>query len=286
MDRLAVPLRYARAVIDETVNFQETSMPQYDDDLVLGPAIAGGPYNSASTGVAAGGLLAANPAGGSSPMTRGIGPLGRIFIYDQVPLAIVAASLAAAQTLAGAGNLTLKAGTGITAVVDAGGVTRYQFDVPRCVAITSTSDLSAVNFTVKGYDVYGQAMTQTLAGGATATVVTKKAFFQVISIAASAAVAANASAQQSDTLGLPALVADKGYAASIFWNGAAAAAANLTVGDATAASATTGDVRGTYNVGAISASDGVKRFVMSILLPGAAVGPKATRAGALGLTQF
>ena len=44
-----------------------------------------------------------------------------------------------------------------------------------------------------------------------------------------------------------------------------------------------GDVRGTYVPS--SACDGTKRLVMGVLLPALAVGPNATRAGALGVNQ-
>ena len=49
------------------------------------------------------------------------------------------------------------------------------------------------------------------------------------------------------------------------------------------ATTTTNDVRGTYVPS--SAPDGAKRLVMGILLPALAVGPNATRIGALGVNQ-
>jgi hypothetical protein len=45
----------------------------------------------------------------------------------------------------------------------------------------------------------------------------------------------------------------------------------------------TGDVRGTYYPS--SATNGIKRLVVVIALPGIASGPNATRIGALGVTQ-
>lgn len=253
-------------------------MPQYDDDLLLGPVVPGGPYD-------VGGLLAGNRALGSSPMTRGIGPLGREFVYDQVPLTKQAASIAALQTTAGAASLVLTAGTGVTAVVDASGTTRYQFDIPRCVSLTSAGNISAVNFTVKGYDVYGQPMTQTLAGPNANTVNTTKAFFSVISVTVSAAVGTNTSVGSADIFGLPVICSDGGYIDRAGWAGALASDAGAFVAaDATSpATASTGDVRGTYAPS--TASNGVRRLVLSILLTSSAVGPVATRAGALGVNQ-
>lgn len=252
-------------------------MPQFDDDLMIGPVVAGGGYS-------VGGLKAANRAGGSSPMTRGIGPLGRLFVYDIVPLALGAANIAALQTTAGAANLVLTAGTGVTSVI-INGQTRLQFDVPRGVSITSISDLTGVNFTISGYDVYGQPMTQTLAGGNTATVTTKKAFYQIVSIAASGAIAANVSVGTSDLLGMPLVVPDLAFITRIGYNNTLLQnAATCLKADATSpATASTGDVRGT--VLPTSATDGVKQLVVVLALPGAAVGPQATRLGALGVTQ-
>jgi hypothetical protein len=262
---------------------------QFDDDLLIGPVVAGGPNSTASTGVAAGPLLAANHAGGSSPMTRGIGPLGREFVYDQVPLTKQTANIAALQTTAGAGALVLTAGTGVTKVTRADGTFVYQFDIPRAVSLTSAANISAVNFTVSGYDVYGQPMTALLAGPNANTVNTLKAFFQVSSVTVSAAVGTNTSVGSADIFGLPVAVLDGAYLDKVGWTATAGTTfANDTgtfaIADATTpATNATGDVRGTYAPS--SASNGVKRLVVSILLPGSAVGPQATRTGALGVTQ-
>lgn len=249
---------------------------QFDDALQMGTAFAGGPTYP--------GLQATNDTSGSSPQTKGVGPLGRIYVYDQVPATVSTVNLAAGQTLAGAGNLVLAAAAGVTAVV-VNGQTRYQFDVPRGVSLTSTANLSAVNFTVSGYDVYGQPMTSTIAGPNANTVNTPKAFYQVTNIAASAAVATAVSAGSSDVFGLPVITPDAGYVASVKWAGALAQdAGTFTKADATTpATAATGDVRGTYKPS--SASNGANRLVVGVLCGSAVAGPQATRAGAFGVTQ-
>jgi hypothetical protein len=249
---------------------------QFDDNLLIGPATPGG--------AAVAGLQAGNDTAGSSPQFRGVGPLGRNYVYDVVPLALGTANLAALQTTAGAGNLTLTAGTGVTSVV-VNGQTRLQFDVPRAVSLTSAANVSAVNFTISGFDIYGQPMSQLIAGPNANTVTTLKAFWQIVSIAASAAVASNTSAGSSDRLGLPVICSDRGYIDRTGWNNALAAdAGTLTPADATSPATTaTGDVRGTYTPS--SATDGAKRLIIEVLLPSAAVGPKATRVGAFGVNQ-
>lgn len=250
---------------------------QFDDNLLLGPVIPGGPSIA--------GLQAGNDTEGSSPQFRGIGPCGRIFVYDIVPATVSTTNLAAGQTLAGAGVLTLSASAGVTKVTRGDGTTAYQFDVPRGVSLTSTGVISAVNFTVSGYDVYGQAMSEVIAGPNANTVNTKKAFYQVTSIATNAAVATDTSAGTSDVYGLPAVAGDAGYIASVKWAGALAQdAGTFTKADATSpATSATGDVRGTYAPS--SASNGANRLVIGLLLADAVAGPAASRSGALGVTQ-
>lgn len=252
---------------------------QFDDNLMLGPVVAGGPS-------VPGGIQAANDSAGSSPQTRGVGPVGREYVYDIVPVALSATNIAALQTTAGAGNLTLTAGTGVTSVKRADGSTVLQLDVPRAISLTSAGNDSGVNFTITGFDLYGQPMTQTLAGPNANTVVTTKAFFQVAQIAVNGAVGQQVSAGVSDVFGLPVIVSDAGYIDRVGWaNALAADAGTFVAADATSpATAATGDVRGTYKP--TSASNGSRRLVLGILLPGTAVGPAATRAGAFGVTQF
>jgi hypothetical protein len=49
--------------------------------------------------------------GDPSPMEVGVGPLGREYVWDLIPQTLQAANIAASQTPAAAGNLTLTAGT-------------------------------------------------------------------------------------------------------------------------------------------------------------------------------
>jgi hypothetical protein len=252
---------------------------QYDDNLLMGPVVPGGPLGPT-------GLQAGNDGAGSSPQTRGIGPLGREYVYDIVPLTLGTTNVAALQALAGPGNLVLTAGTGVTAVQKAGFGTVLQFDVPRAVSLTSAGNDSTLTFTISGFDIYGQPMTQVITGPNATTVTTLKAFWQVLSIASSLATVANVSAGTSDVLGVPVIISDAGYIDRAGWAGVLAAdAGTFVAADATTpATGATGDVRGTYKPS--SATNGARRLVMGILLPSTAVGPTATRAGALGVTQF
>lgn len=217
-----------------------------------------------------------------SPMDLGIGPLGRIYVWDVVPQAAVTNNIAASQTAAGAGAVTLTAGTSAKSVVLNNGTTVIQLDVPRAIKVNCSTTARA--FTVSGFDYYGQAMSEVITVATAATAVTGlKAFYQVSSVT----IAGSATAVvvgTSDVLGIPVRVANVAYVASVKSNNTLAQDAGTFVAADTATATTgTGDVRGTY--APATASNGIVRTVMGILLPGIAVGPNATRVGALGVTQ-
>ena len=217
-----------------------------------------------------------------SPMDLGIGPLGRIYVWDVVPQAAVTNNIAASQTAAGAGAVTLTAGTSAKSVVLNNGTTVIQLDVPRAIKVNCSTTARA--FTVSGFDYYGQAMSEVITVATAATAVTGlKAFYQVsgVTIAGSATAVVVGT---SDVLGIPVRVANVAYVASVKSNNTLAQDAGTFVAADTATATTgTGDVRGTY--APATASNGIVRTVMGILLPGIAVGPNATRVGALGVTQ-
>ena len=222
-----------------------------------------------------------------SPMDLGVGPLGRIYIWDTIPQALVANNIAASQTPAAAGSITLTAGTSVKSVVLNNGSTALQLDCPRAVGVTTGAGSPAsANFTVSGYDYYGQAMSEVIAssGSASTKVNGKKAFFVITGITVSGGTTVAITIGTTDILGIPVRVFDAGYVTNVKFNNTLAADAGTFVAAATAtATTTTGDVRGTYVPS--GACDGIKRLVMSIALPGIAVGPNATRVGALGVTQ-
>lgn len=218
-----------------------------------------------------------------SPMDLGVGPLGRVYVFDTVPLALNLTGLATDQAVGAAGDLTLTAGTGVTSSV-VNGETRYVLDVPRCVDVLTAGADTTQTITVHGYDQYGQAMSQALtAGGAGIRVATTKAFKSVTRIAVSAATAGNVSAGTTDVIGLPIRLLSKDYI-TFNYNATVGLLAAVTAAVTTSpATTTTGDVRGT--IALASASDGTKRLVAQIAVPAIACGPTATRIGALGVTQ-
>jgi hypothetical protein len=218
-----------------------------------------------------------------SPMDLGIGPLGRIYVWDVCPQAPVTNNIAASQTTTTAGQaVTLTAGTSVKSVVRTDGTTVLQLDLPRAIKVNSSTTARA--FTVTGYDYYGQPMSEVITVSVAATAVTGlKAFFQISGVTISGSATAVV-VGTSDVLGLPVRVFNVAYVASVKSNNALAQDAGTFVAADTATATTgTGDVRGTY--APATASNGIVRTVMGILLPGIAVGPNATRVGALGVNQ-
>lgn len=242
---------------------------QISDDLYLGPVNRGGPLSE-----------------GPSPMELGVGPMGRVYVFDVVPVTLQAAGLAVSQNPASGGSFALTAGTGVTTRTMADGSVEYVLDTPRCVTITAAGANTAT-YKVTGRDQYGQLMTQNLAAPSTSTVATTKAFKSIISVTnLNATLATNGlTVGFNDKLGLPVRVTDAGYIAAVHWAGVLAEDAGTFVAADTTdpATAVTTDVRGCYTPS--SAANGSRRLVMVIAIPAIGCGPNATRIGALGVTQ-
>lgn len=242
------------------------------DDLRIGPVSI--PNDDAT--------LNGNPA----PMELGVGPLGRVYVWDIVPLTLQVAGLAASQNPGSGASFTLAAGTGVTSRVRPDGTTEYVLDVPRCVTVKATGANTAT-YTITGYDQYGQRMSQTIAAPNTSTVATTKAFKTVISVTNANATAGTNGLEVgfNDKFGLPLRVTDVAYVVNVKWNATLAAdAGTFVAADTTSpATASTTDVRGCFTPS--SAANGTKRLVMLIALPALACGPNATRVGAVGVTQ-
>jgi hypothetical protein len=242
------------------------------DDLRIGPVSI--PNDDAT--------LNGNPA----PMELGVGPLGRVYVWDIVPLTLQVAGLAASQNPGSGASFTLAAGTGVTSRVRPDGTTEYVLDVPRCVTVKATGANTAT-YTITGYDQYGQRMSQTIAAPSTSTVATTKAFKTVISVTNANATAGTNGLEVgfNDKFGLPLRVTDAAYVVNVKWNATLAAdAGTFVAADTTSpATASTTDVRGCFTPS--SAANGTKRLVMLIALPALACGPNATRVGAVGVTQ-
>lgn len=148
------------------------------------------------------------------------------------------------------------------------------FDVPRNVVIDSGGADTAV-LTITGTDQFGATMVENITLNGTTAVAGLKAFKTVTSIVSSAAIANGAFVGTGDVLGLPFAVYDSGSLLGEHEDGAAATAGTLVAAAVATPTATTGDVRGTYDPN--SAMDGSTRISLLI-----ATGDKSDK----GLAQF
>lgn len=154
------------------------------------------------------------------------------------PIAADDDGIAAAQAVAGAGNLTIAG-----ALASGGTVT---FDVPRNVQIVSsdTGD-TAQTATVTGTDVYGQTTTEVITFNGTTPVLGKKAFNTVTQIAISAVMTGTAKAGSGSKLGLPYRPVKGGFLRGRVGEDTADAGTYVAP-ERSASTTTTADVRGVY----------------------------------------
>lgn len=239
-----------------------------------------------------------------------------ICVCDAVPTTLAAANISAAAVPVAGTALTLAgASTGITVIGAAGfqlspmmglfpanarvmegnpaliqigtlggGVSMYdpRTMLTRCLRFTSVGNDSTATAAVVGLDWYGQLVheTVTLANATVAT--SKKALKAVISITPAGTLSgSNLSVGTSDVYGFGLASSEFFGFVTIFWNNTLISAnTGYTAAVASTATATTGDVRGTYGVQ--SASDGTKRLTMFV----APTPWNVTSAGLFGVTQF
>lgn len=177
------------------------------------------------------------------------------FLDLGAPATLDADGIAEAQSASGAHDLTLNGALASNGVVT--------LDVPRNVIVDSGGADTAV-LTVYGTDVYGKALRESITLNGTSAVSGKKAFKTITRIASSATIANGAFVGTGDVLGLPVFLPGAGFVIKELQDGAAATAGTLAAGNTSAATATTGDVRGTYDPNA--ACDGSKVFKLLVAL--------------------
>lgn len=240
---------------------------------------------------------------------------------NYVPSAVSSNNLATNQAPVANTALTLTAGTGITATTivapDTGATTGTLLCIDstaatllygtgktiaiwnpaagtgRCISITTSSSGDGGSWSIYGRDMYGYPMTENVSvTGSSATVTSKKAFKYISAIKASTTITSTGIiVGVSDTYGLPVRADYTGLDLTIrITTTSSLVAANssgpITVADTTTATATTGDVRGTY--ASTGASDGSKRFqfVQHITANQVAGVTAASAATVFGVTQY
>lgn len=116
----------------------------------------------------------------------------------------------------------------------------------RTVTITSAGDDSAATFTVRGYDIYGYPMTETITGANTTVALGLKAFKYIASITPAGTLSGAAvTAGIGSTFGFPLRVDTIGQLSGVYGTSVITGNPNFTAAVTSTATATTGDIRGT-----------------------------------------
>lgn len=151
----------------------------------------------------------------------------------------------------------------------------------RGVVLNASASMSNVVYTIRGFDLFGYAQSETLTGPASGTTVnSKKAYKWILSITPSATNASTGSFGTIDVFEFP-LMARRFFQTNITWNNATLTSANIASAGATLsttagtwqpadttspATQATGTMRGAITVP--SASDGTKRLqIIQTILP-------------------
>jgi len=108
-------------------------------------------------------------------------------------------AIAALQTLGAAGALTLNGPLVDQSMMPYQAVAKMSDSFNRKLTLTSTGNLSGINFTIVGTDYRGAALTEVLAGPNNNTVTSLNNYWQVTSITANAAVGTGVSVGTGST---------------------------------------------------------------------------------------
>lgn len=276
------------------------------------------PTQGPSLFINGGGILDPRPAytyqpGGNAPVYGFMG-ISHIPLIQAVPATLAVNNIAASQvpvagtpvTLVSVTGAGITAGvsiyradtralvTGLLAIDGAAGYTAFGVAdlvrmwnpatlVARAVRIVSVGDDSGGTFTIRGYDIYGYPMTETLTGAVAGTATGKKAFKYIASVTPAGTLSGSAiTIGTTDIIGLP-MRADFVSETEISWNTAwVTAATGFVAADTNTPTATTGDVRGTYAL-QTAASNGTLRLG---LFQSPTVPNMETIAGLFGQTQY
>lgn len=150
----------------------------------------------------------------------------------------------------------------------------------RNVRITSVGNDTPVTFTVNGFDIYGYPMTENITGANASVASGKKSFKYISSITYTGTPSgSNVSVGTGDVFGFP-MRSDTLQDISIVWAGSAITTTYVAA-VTTAASATTGDVRGTIAPG--TASNGTNRLIIT---QSPILANISSATGLFGVTQF
>jgi hypothetical protein len=179
------------------------------------------------------------------------------------PLTTAANDICAAQAISGTNVSATLNGTRVTSSVayinDCNGG-RYLRIVSSNVGDTTQT------VTVRGYDCFGNKLSDRVTLNGTTKVNSNKAFYRVTAVIVSATMTGNLTVGAEDIYGLPFFLPDTGAVVKEINDGAAPSAGTFVAGlQSSAASITSADVRGKYTPA--TASDGSKSAELIVALP-------------------
>jgi len=193
-----------------------------------------------------------------------------------------------------AGTLALDGPTGFIGYGRATNANSSQYEISaydpstllsRTLTFVSGGNDSGITFTVSGWDIYGFPMTETITGGNATAANGAKAWKYISGITHSGSVAGTLTIGTNDVIGLPLQALRFGRVEIAYNNAWITANTGFTAAVTTSpATATTGDVRGTYALQ--SASDGTKTIQVFITIPPANLNTVNGAASVYGVTQF
>jgi len=192
-----------------------------------------------------------------------------------------------------AGTLALDGATGFIGYGRASNANSGQYEISaydpstllsRAIRLVSGSNDSGITFTVSGWDIYGFPMTETITGANAGTANGAKAWKYISGITHTGTVAGTLTIGTQDVIGLPLQALRFGRLEIAYNNAWITANTGFTAAVTTSpATATTGDVRGTYALQ--SASDGTKTIQVFITIPPANLNTVNGAASVYGVTQ-
>jgi len=188
----------------------------------------------------------------AAPVADGVFPMHLVNIYLGAPIVADVDGVCTVELLGAAGDIPIDGARATAGVAT--------LDIPRNVTLTTaTTDHSGLTITVTGTDVDGNTVVEDITGPNNNTVAGAKAFKTITQVASDGAIATNGiSVGFGDVLGLPIFLAAVTNVLKEVEDGTAPTAGTLVAGATATATATTGDVRGTYDPN--SAADGSKVF--------------------------
>lgn len=217
-------------------------------------------------------LLWGRPYYGAASARRGVPLTPLLKVSLGAPAVADVDGVAAAQAVGGAGNLTLTSSV-------------VTLDVPRNITIDSANAGDTTQTaTVTGTDAYGETIVEDIDFNGTTEVAGNKAFKTVTQVAIDAATAGNVNVGFGSKLGLPYRV-DAGGLLMAYEDSALDLTSSAVLGTfapavtTDPATATTGDVRGTYSPN--GTLDGSAEFTVLIQ-----IADVTSKKGAYGVDQY